>query len=108
MGSRYHAGIHINILRQLLQDIGQEQGGPTTLCMDNLGAIQTVNTPHPTPKSKQIYVHRHYLKEQVSLKTIQTTHTPNDQNAADCLTKPLKRIKFAQATNQLKLTSISP
>ena len=104
----YHASRHINILRQLLRDIGQEQRGPAILYLDNLGAIQTAKTPRLTPKSKQIDVHCHYLKEQVALKNIQQTHTLSDQNSTDCLTKPLKWIKFAQATSQLKLTSISP
>ena len=72
--------------------------------MDNMSAIATANTDHPTPKSKHLDVKYHFLKELITRKQVKLEYTPSQKNAADMLTKALKPAQYRHNISQLRLS----
>lgn len=100
----FHTAQHIMCIRNLLKDLQHIEHKPTTVHIDNAGALKTANTEHPTPKSKHIDVKYHYLKELIQHKHITLEYIPSTKNAADILTKALKPAQYKQKLDLLRLS----
>ena len=100
----FHTAQHIICLRNLLADLNHAETKPTPLRMDNVGAITTANTTHPTPKSKHIDVKYHYIKELIDRKEISISYIPSSENCADILTKAFKPAQYKERLPLLRLS----
>ncbi|KAI0524414.1 hypothetical protein KFK09_003782 [Dendrobium nobile] len=61
-------------LRQLLQELGNEQKAPTTLYCDNTSAISLAHNPVYHARTKHIEVDYHFIQNCIKDKTIQVQH----------------------------------
>ena len=61
---------------------------------DNSSAIQLVNVPKMTPRSKHMALHYHFFREQVREGSVGVEHVSTDQRIADMLTKGLVEAKI--------------
>ena len=88
-------------LRKLLRDFGIVINAPTTLYVDNSGAVELANNNRTTTKSR--HIHRRYLKvrEYVDQGEIIVVHINTDLNTADIFTKPLASEPFTRHTTAL-------
>jgi hypothetical protein len=74
-------------LRNLLQDLGSAQTGPTLLQCDNESAINLAYNPLAHKGSKHIDLHHHYICELVEAKIVRIKHVNSKAQLADMLTK---------------------
>eukprot|EP00873_Tetraselmis_striata_P018760 jgi/Tetstr1/439024/TSEL_027516.t1 len=75
--------------RQLLQDIHQQQQGPTIVYEDNQGAVKLANNPMASHRTKHIDIKHHYTRDLVDAGTISVTPIATTKMLADGLTKAL-------------------
>lgn len=98
MSASDDAGKSALYLRSLLNDlVGFDQSDPTTLLIDNTGAVFMVDAQAPTRRARHVDI-RYFALLQWSdtgqlkeAKAIPTAH-----NLSDSMTKPTGRIKFHQ------------
>jgi len=76
-------------LRKLLSDLGHTQKHPTTIYVDNQGAIKIANNPIANRRTKHIDVRYHYTREKIEQKEIKLEYLPTTEMLADILTKPV-------------------
>ncbi len=88
----YEAATEIVFLRNLLNEIGFEQKGPTIMYEDNKSTIDLANGLGKFHKQKHVNVKYHYTKDLVNDKTIQVCYCPTEEMIADILTKPLSTL----------------
>jgi hypothetical protein len=85
-------------IRNLLQHIGRsvyaEVTQPTLIYGDNQGALRLVTNPEFHARSKHIDVQYHYTRELLENGTISIDYIRTSEMAADCLTKPLKKVQL--------------
>jgi hypothetical protein len=87
--------------RQLAEDLGWPQDGPTELFMDNKTAINLVNAPEVTRKCKHIEVKHHFIRQLVARKTMRVVYVNSADMRADVLTKYLPRAMFLRLRDKL-------
>ena len=75
--------------RYLLSDLGFPQTGPTVIYEDNKSAINLVNAPAITRKSRHIHIRHHFIRDLVKQGILIIKHLPSAYMTADLLTKPL-------------------
>ena len=92
-------------LRAILEDMGSRACGPTLLREDNQGAMFLSNNPAFHKRSKHIEVRFHYIREQVSNKSVILEYVKTSDNVADILTKQLPLGPFK--THRTKLMGIA-
>jgi len=85
----YEAATEIVFLRNLLNEIGFVQQGPTLLYEDNKSTIDLAHGLGKFQKQKHINIKYHYTKDLVKDGTIQVCYVHTEQMIADMLTKPL-------------------
>ena len=90
-------------LRRLLEDIGLEQKGPSTIYEDNQGAIELAKNPRFHNRTKHNNVSFHYVREQVNLKTVSVKYCPTNLMLADIMTKGLSRNAFETFRDNLRV-----
>jgi histone deacetylase 1/2 len=92
-------------IRQLLGELGIESPSinKVTLYEDNQPSIQLAENHVNHARSKHIDIRTHYVREQVSLGKINVEYLHTDQQAADGLTKPLGRLKWANFLSQIRV-----
>ena len=95
------ASTEIIHLRKLLRDFGVIINTPTTLYVDNSGAVELANNNRTTTKSR--HIHRRYLKirEYVEQGEITVAHISSDLNTADIFTKPVAFEAFTRHVKSL-------
>ena len=86
-------------LRSIPQELGYAQHTPTTLCIDDRGALFMANAEQPTRRTRHMdtknFAMQHWTKEEhMMLKPIAT-----QDNASDHFTKALGRTKFHKQTD---------
>ena len=69
---------------------------PVSIQADNQGAIALSGDPRFHSRTKHIDVQWHFVREQVEKKAVSFDYCPTNNMAADGLTKPLDRLKFAR------------
>jgi hypothetical protein len=67
------------------------------LHVDNKGAIDIAHAHGLTKRTKHPDVRHHYLQQCVACKVLRMRPCTTDAQLADCLTKPLGRVRFLQA-----------
>ena len=83
-------------LRQLLQDLHQQQIDPTVIQEDNQAAIVFTQNPQSHGKMKHIDIKYHFVREKVQDNTVQLHYCPTSDMVADVLTKGLSSEKFSR------------
>jgi hypothetical protein len=90
-----------------LQDIrrGEYAGGTraTHILGDNQGALRLVVNPEFHLRLKHIDVQYHYVRELLEDGTITVDYVRTSEMAADCLTKPLKKVQLGLNLEMLGL-----
>ena len=90
------SGKYALYLRLLLTDLGFTQSNPTTLLIDNTGAVFMVDAQAPTRRTRHVDIQYFALLEWSETKQIKATSIPTATNISDSMTKPTGRIKFHQ------------
>jgi hypothetical protein len=91
-------------LRRLLTEIGLELDDiPTTLFLDNRGAMDLSKEARHHQRTKHIDIHHHFIRERVEDRTFEIIHCPSELMLADGLTKPLPRDGFSKMVEGLGL-----
>ena len=75
-------------------DLEEHLKGSTTLFTDNQGAIRLANNSENHCCTKHIAVKYHYTQELVKNDTLKLVYKETRDMLADCLIKPLRRMKF--------------
>ena len=91
-------------LRNLYNEIGYGQNGPTELFGDNQSAIGIATNLQYHKRSKHFNIKNHYLWQQIRAEQINLSYCPTDNMMADVLTKALPRAKHQKHTRELGLT----
>ena len=90
-----HCALTINMLRNLLKEIGLEQIGPTVIAEDNQSAIAVAGSKANLPKkSKYLDLRTLKIKQMVDSGIIAPQHVGTAQQIADLLSKNLNSVLF--------------
>ena len=81
-------------LRQLNTDLQGESSDPTVLYEDNQAAICLSKNPQSHGRSKHIDIRYHFIREQVTNRTIELKYCETGNMVADMLTKGLGKERF--------------
>ena len=92
-------------LRNLYEEVGFPQEEPTLVYGDNLSALAIAENPRYHRRTKHFDIKHHYIRDQVSNKTIVTGYLPTAQMTADIFTKALPRQAHELHRNSLGLFS---
>ncbi|KAJ9524188.1 hypothetical protein QJQ45_005009 [Haematococcus lacustris] len=83
-------------LRKLMQDLGLPGTCVNIMC-DNQAALQLLNNPMASARSKHISVHHHFARERAARGEVMFTYCSTSEMAADVMTKPLAAVKLGYA-----------
>ena len=101
------AGKEIVWMRELLQEIGFESNGPSTLHMDNQSAIQVAKHPEHHGRMKHLNLHWYWLQNIVDKGIISPHFISTLDMPADLLTKALPRVKVQHICSLLGLGPVN-
>ena len=90
------AGKYALYLRSILTDLGFSQSDPTTLLIDNTGAVFMVDAQAPIRRTRHVDIRYFALLEWSNTKQVKATSIPTARNISDSMTRPTGRIKFHQ------------
>jgi len=94
------AGTEAVYLRTLLDEMGFSQPEPTTLRVDNQGAVFTSKyAGHSHAKMKHVARRHLYIRELVQDAKLHVSFIKTDDNIADLFTKPLAKARFELLRN---------
>jgi hypothetical protein len=88
-------------IRQLMEEIGFPQTGPSTIYNDNAAAVIMVRQNYSSSATRHIKLKFHYIREKVSDGEIEVKFCPTTRMIADIMTKSLDRVKFARLRDLL-------
>ena len=80
---------HAKYLRAVLHELGYSQTGPTPLYVDNVSAINMINSRIPTERSRHIDIQHFAIQDWAEANEIHMHHIPGIINIPDGLTKAL-------------------
>ena len=81
-------------LRLLLENVGQEQNGPTTIYEDNQGAICLSKNPRDHSRTKPIDKKYHFVRDTMSRNIVDVIRCESKRMLADVFTKGLPKPAF--------------
>ena len=81
-------------MRALNSDLKNQPSEPTVIFEDNQSAICLAKNPQFHGRSKHINIKFHFIREQVSTKTICLKYCPSEDMLADLLTKGISSDRF--------------
>ena len=85
-----HAGTKLIMwVRNVLEELGFTQKGPTTLYQDNISTMRIISHKENGGRMRQIGVLYNFVREQVQMGNVKVCYLSTDMMAADTLTKPL-------------------
>lgn len=94
-------------LRNLFQFTNVESTvSPTTIKVDNQGAIKMARNDSSGTRTKHIDIQYHFVHDSLSKGLFAIDHCPTDEMTADILTKPLARSLLDRHKKNLGLSSI--
>lgn len=88
-------------LRDLLDELGLMQAGPTVLYLDSKSAIDLAFDPVAFRRTKHIMRATHYLRDLVARRFFVPRHIAGTSNPADVFTKALSRAAFVAVVRLL-------
>jgi hypothetical protein len=80
-------------LRELMEELGEPQEGPTVLKCDNMSAIALANDPVHHERTKHIRRRFHFIRDAIQEGTVKLEFCPTEDMLADGLTKPLPKAR---------------
>jgi hypothetical protein len=84
-------------LRKLYKDVyGREHAGPVVMFEDNQSAIKSASNPDGVTRIKHMDVRYHNVRGQVAAGVVKLVYISTEEQAADCLTKSLERVKVVK------------
>jgi hypothetical protein len=84
-------------LRKLYADVfGVEHKLPVVLFEDNQSALKSAGNPDGVTRIKHMDIRYHFIKDVVAQGLVKLVYIPTEEQAADCLTKSLERIKVVK------------
>ena len=95
------AALEVVFLRGLLSELQCPQDEPTTLGMDNSGAIAMSKNYISNSKTKHIERRHLKVRELTEQFIVRPEFVPTDENVADIMTKPLGKNKFEKFRRML-------
>jgi hypothetical protein len=90
-------------LRNLLKELGFKQVGPTTLHVDNQGAMRLATSPSTHQRTKHIDIKHHLIRELIDRGTIELRYVATEKQQADLLTKALPGPRHSSNSIQLRV-----
>ena len=87
--------------RGLLSELGYAQRGPTTLWVDNTGAVAVASDAASIGRSRHIARRANFLQDMHESGEIEPRHLPGEDTCADALTKPLDKKRFVRLREYL-------
>lgn len=88
-------------LRNLLEEMGLQQPGPTIIYEDNQPCIHMARNPTTSGRTKHIAMRFNFVREQVEANIINVVYCPTQDMVADALTKVLPKPQHAHLRAQL-------
>ena len=95
------AGKTILYLRSILQELGFPQYKPTTLYIDNRGALFMANAEQPTRRTRHMDTKTFAIQDWIREEKMILTPIKTQNNISDHFTKALGRVKFYEQTDIL-------
>ncbi|KAJ9532540.1 hypothetical protein QJQ45_010573 [Haematococcus lacustris] len=92
-------------LRKLMQDLGLPGTCVNIMC-DNQAALQLLNNPMASARSKHISVHHHFARERAARGEVMFTYCSTSEMVADVMTKPLGAVKLGYAKEGCGISSM--
>ncbi|KAJ9512234.1 hypothetical protein QJQ45_012787 [Haematococcus lacustris] len=92
-------------LRKLMQDLGLPGTRVNIMC-DNQAALQLLNNPMASARSKHISVHHHFARERAVRGEVMFTYWSTSEMVADVMTKPLAAVKLGYAKEGCGINSM--
>jgi hypothetical protein len=94
--------------RKLLKNLGffDQKATPTTLKMDNTGAIQLAKNTVLSQRTKHIDIRYHFLRECLKNGEISIERCPSNSMTADALTKALPAPRFSACRQEMGLREL--
>ena len=86
--------VEIVYVRTLLRELGLEQDRPTTLRVDNSGAVELSRDRKSCHRSRHVDRRFFKVRELNAAEVLRVEHVPTELNRADYLTKPLDETTF--------------
>lgn len=90
-------------LQQLLADVGFTNIVPSTILIDNQGAIRLIGNPELHHNTKHIDIRLKFIREMQQTNTIDFQYVNTNHQRADIFTKPLTAQRFKDNFNVLGL-----
>jgi hypothetical protein len=100
-----HCARDVVWLEMLLEEC-ELKTAPSTINMDNQGAVALCQRPTSHKATKHIEVRHLNVREYVEKRGLKIKSVPTDENIADVLTKALAHDKFAKFREQLCVTDV--
>lgn len=94
-------------LKQLLNQLPVNTTGTPILYEDNNGCILLAGHPVFHSRTKHIDVRHHFLRQHLADGSFELIHVGTNHMAADMLTKPLAKVKFAQLCELLGVKTVA-
>ena len=101
------AGKEIKWMRSLLGEFGIKVTQPSTLNIDNQSAISVSKNPEHHGRMKHLDLKYYWLRDIVEAGVITPNHVGTNDMIADCLTKPLVRVKHEKCRDGLGLVKLN-
>ncbi|XP_074361468.1 secreted RxLR effector protein 161-like [Apium graveolens] len=94
-------------IRNVLNQITDEEVGPVVLFVDNKSAIDLAKNPVFHGRSKHIHVRYHFIRECVEWGEIILKHVSSECQKEDILTKAMTTLKFEKMRRLLGIKNLS-
>jgi hypothetical protein len=91
----------VKYLRQLMNELGCCQQGPTRIFSDSMSAIELAKNAKHHERSKHIDVRHHFIQECIDQGDVVLHYVNTKENVADLLTKGLSRDRTTAFLGQL-------
>jgi hypothetical protein len=95
------------LAKNILEDMGERQGVPTSIKCDNQSSIKLTNNPIYHARSKHIETQHHFVREKIQSKEIDLMYCNTNDNVVDIFTKPLGKDKFVISRDKLGIVENS-
>lgn len=98
----FWGGEYLLFARHLLEEVGYELGGPSTMYVDNQTAIAIGNRECKAKYTKHVEIKYHLIQDMIERGEIKLKYCPTALMVADILTKPLAKPVFLKLDKILR------
>jgi hypothetical protein len=90
-------------LKRFLVELGQYNGGPVRIMVDNQSCMALARNPEFHARTKHIDIQCHFIREVVANEEVDLEYCPTREMVADVQTKPLPRDKHQWCTRAMAI-----